>query len=459
MRPSPWWARIISLFLLLITLGMLSYALILLIRAGQEAIGLAAAAIGVIIASLPILELWKGTKISLNNPKGTDQFMNWGLMLFSQGVTTLAVVIGASLILRIAADDLISKAVVATNFDEARTALNNAKILGTDVTDTLDTEFLLALDAPSTVEDDERVLDLARLYAGYITGDMLQNRAIDIQSRAYNAISRQDNAQARRFMQALALIDPRLAGATAREFYNLAIEAFASQPPQTTSALAYLDAFFAANGLVDTGVSNSEVSYGYLLHGQIVETRDISFAFTDYRQAISSDSANLEAYYALASGLLTQVENMETRYDPILLNDAIRTANIGREQIPESFCRGKQNLIESTIFRNSWYCFLLMTTEGGARVLRGSEEDTLRTINGLLQPAIDLAETNDHFGVGYFTAEAYYWYARISEPDPRTEEGYELFCNIILHLDRSKQRHTVWQNYANQQLDGRLCVP
>lgn len=82
-----------------------------------------------------------------------------------------------------------------------------------------------------------------------------------------------------------------------------------------------------------------------------------------------------------------------------------------------------------------------MTTEAGARFLRAGNEDTITTLRGLLNRAIQLAKANNQFGDKYYTAEAYYWLARVTLPDPDTEDGLALYCAIIQQQDSTKPRH------------------
>jgi hypothetical protein len=125
-------------------------------------------------------------------------------------------------------------------------------------------------------------------------------------------------------------------------------------------------------------------------------------------------------------------------------------AIVGREQLDKEFCQGPQDLNEFENFIPSWLCFLLMTTEGGARLERG---DDLALYLPLLDNARALAEDNNQFGRGYYTAEIYYYLARLTEPDTESE----FLCQIIQNHNRNLERHRRWAIYANNELDGRTC--
>jgi hypothetical protein len=304
---------------------------------------------------------------------------------------------------------------------------------------------------------------LARLFRDHAPADKLQTQAASVQHGARVAAEAGNAAQTRRLVQVLAVLDASQAGILAREFYDAALAAYVAQPPQTAAALIYLDAFQVANELIDTGLSQTEISYAYYLQGVVLELSSQPLPALDaYRRALAVDAANLEARYTLASGLLVQAEDKltqdESTGDPTLLNEAIDVARTGyQEYIDPNFCRGTHDLTDPAIFQPVWNCFALMTTEAGARVLRGANEDTITTMRGLLDRAIRLAEANEQFGEYYFTAEAYYWLARATLPDPATEDGLALYCAIVQQHDSTKPRHRQWVAFANKQLDGRYC--
>lgn len=457
-RDVPKWARILSLTLLTITVGALAYSLWMLLRSGQEQIGLITSGVGLAITFVPVFTFfWKGGWGLLGFLPGINQLAPWASMLLFQILVVILVLILVPLTLGLAADNLLGKALVSSNIYEARIALNNAMALGKNVSVALDSELTKELSHASVSEDNTRSIYLSRLLVDYAPDLVKQNRSNEIEALLRQAAQEQSTARTQKMLAILAVLAPERTGQVARDLYSLALKLYAAQPPNFSLALSYLDSFIAVKDISNLPIASTEISYAYQLRGVILESRDMNSALDSYRDALNADDSNLEARYALASGLLIQVE---TGADAVLLNEAISVAKIGYENyISGNYCRGSQDLKISEVFRQTWHCFQLMTTEAGARFLRGSKEDTVSVIKGLLERAISLAEANDHFGAEHFTAEAYYWYTRTAKPDPSTKDGLSLYCDIIRYLDRTKPRHIDWLAYANEMLAGRFCLP
>jgi len=450
-------ARLASLGLLLLTIGLLGYVLVQLLRAGQESIGLLGAFLGLGGSALALMVFYlKRAQGMLLELPGVKRLKPWGVMMLLQVLLIAVMALGIPFLFDVLADDLIDQALAVDNRNQANHLLNSADILGGEVLPSLERELNIALTTPNLPREDERALLLAHLFRDHAPADRLQAQTIVIQKNARAAAEAGSDAQTKRLVQVLAILDASQADTLARDFYNKALAAYAMHPPQTAAALTYLNAFLAIDELTETGLERTEISYAHYLQGVVLDLSGQPLTSLDsYRQALAVDDTNLEARYALASGLLVQVENGG---EPVLLNEAIDVARIGhQEYIPQNFCQGTQNLDDPEVFQKVWNCFMLMTTEAGARFLRAGNEDMLTTLRGLLERAIRLAEVNNQFGDNHFTAEAYYWLARAALPDPATNEGLTLYCAIIQHHDSTKPRHRQWVAFANKQLDGRFC--
>jgi hypothetical protein len=183
-------------------------------------------------------------------------------------------------------------------------------------------------------------------------------------------------------------------------------------------------------------------------------------ALNSYREAIRLDRTNFEARYALSSLLLVSFS-----YEDALLDEAVLQAETGRRYLEQKrACSGEQDLTDETVFLQSWHCFLLTTTEAGARIVRhdSSQGDESDAVQKLLAQAIALAEANHQFRLrpGYYTAEAYYWFARLTEPNTDAS----VLCQVIANRDTTPGtnrylRHQEFAQYANQQLNHRRCLP
>jgi hypothetical protein len=457
MAEMPDWVRWVSMALLLVTLIVLGYTLAQLFRAGQEPLGLVAMLIGIVVTLLPLLSFYlMGVRETWLELPGVGQLKPWHIMLILQVLAVVGITLVSQPALRVVADDLVDQAFTTQNLTEAQSQLESAALLGADVATALDGELAMALRALNLPDEDARAIQLARLLVQYAPLEMQQYRADDVEAQARNAAQNRISAQTKRLVQVLGILNSDQAASLAQDFYREALSAYTAQPPQITVTLSYLDAFLAVDDMTETSLSSVQLSNAHYVRGVVLELgSQPTAAFDAYRQALMVDDSNLEARYALASGLLIQVENGGDR---ALLTEAITLARTGyQEYISADFCRGSHNLNDPESFHKVWNCFALMTTEAGARSLRAGSEDTVTTLRGLLERAIRLAEANDQFGDAYYTAEAYYWLAKTTMPEAATEEGLALYCAIIQQHDSTKPRHRQWVAFANEQLNGRYC--
>jgi tetratricopeptide (TPR) repeat protein len=457
-RDMPRWARGVSLLLFITMLGILGYGLSLLLRAGQQTIGATLGIVSLLATITPIiLFFWKRTQPFIADIPGIDRLRPWGLMLLFQ-IVVLGSLIGIfGFGTGIIANDLVTNAFATDNLNRAYTSLDSANVLGADIVEAIDDELDRAIVAPNTIADSDRAIFMARLYAHYADEHQRQQLAEDLSTRTSVAIDNGLTDQAIRLSQLTAILDRDVGATLASDLYNNSLNSLASTSPDTSRTSINLQSFIALDSLIDVGLSEQERSLAYYNRGLLLEeTGQQEAAFEAYQGALTIDETNLEARYALASGLLVSVENGG---DPSVLTTAIQIAENGyKDYIPNEQCRSSEHdLQDSAIFRDVWYCFLLMTTEGGARVLRDNPEDVQNTVQGVLERAINLADANDHFGDLFYTAEAYYWLALTSTPDPKTDAGKAIYCEIIQHHDSSNPRHRQWVSFANDALAGEFC--
>lgn len=446
-----------SLVLLIVTLVLTLHALYDLLRAGQYSVSFLALILGILpIVLAPLANYSKAMQLSRLHRPGTKRFRSWHIVLPVQVFLLIGLVLLKTVIFVSLADDLINQALAAENLSHARSLLDSAEILGGEVAPKLEEALSAALTAPNPSTTDDHVLQLAYLCQERFSAVRLQVQAAEIQKAALFAAETGTSSEAKRLVQVLAVLAPVQATSLARNFYNQALTYYTMRPPQTKLALTYIETFIAISDLPQTGLSQVELSFAYYLKGLVLELNSQPTAATDsYRQALQANDANIEARYALASILLVQVERGS---EPLLLNEAIEVAKTGRQEyIPPEFCQDSHELDDPSTFQNTWSCFVLMTTEAGARLLRPEDEDETTVIYGLLKRAINLAESNEQFGEEYFTAEAYYWFAQLTAPDPATAEGRAVYCQIIAQHDYTKPRHRQWVEFANEQLDGHMC--
>lgn len=353
-------------------------------------------------------------------------------------VVILILIAAGALVLR---GTLVSLALRTNNTTLAKAALDGAALLGKDVDRTLRQEILAALEKP----DETRAVRLANLYADRLSDD--PGLSDELQRRARETASAGQAKTTQHYVRVLIVIDPNGAAALAGEFNDAGVNALLQRPPQESIAQVYLDAV----RLIDEtlGIERSQEAQSVSLYNQalLLEAADPAAAASVYREAIRLNSNNLEAYYALSSLLL-----VEFAADPAALDEAVEVARAGYTHIEEQFCRGTQAQADQGAVLQSWLCFLLMTTEAGARLERG---DDPALIMPLVERAIRLAEANEQFGPDRYTAEVYYYLALLTEPDAETT----VLCDLIKNHNRDLERHRAWAVYANTQLGDRQCLP
>ncbi len=266
-------------------------------------------------------------------------------------------------------------------------------------------------------------------------------------------------ADAERPIQLLSAVAPAELETLGNDLNDAAVDFMASQPPEFAQARTHLEVVRLIDDALPAARSAELRSISRYNLGLIYEFDDslqdgVPQATDAYRQAIRIDDSNIEARFARSSLLL--IEDTD-------LDEAVRLAERGWKNYLDTqsppVCSGEQDLTDEATFFASWHCFMLITTEAAARYERGDEAagDTPGQIEQLLQRATSLAEANDQFRErdGFYTAQAYYYLARVTEPN--TPEA--TLCHIINTRDPRSARHQVWFEYANQQLDGAFCLP
>ncbi|MBN1966458.1 MAG: protein kinase [Anaerolineae bacterium] len=356
------------------------------------------------------------------------------------GVVVILAVAGFVVRTAIATQQL-SAALHAENEEAAEAALSTAAMLGADVTTALRDELVQALDRADT----DYALRIARLCASH--GAVDPALIADIEAQVYAAASDGLQPLALRLVGVLVVLSPAQASSLAGDLNDAAVAALATIPPQDSAARVYLEAVRYLDEALDTGRSGAQRSTSLYNLAQLQEQDAPDAAVEAYRAAIQLNSANVEAYYGLSSLLLTEFASDQTR-----LNETVSTAQAGREHVEPEYCEAFNHLADEAAFVQSWLCFLLLTTEGGARIERG---DSAAVVRPLLDQAAALAAANEQFGYGYFTAEVYYYLAILSEPDA----PQEILCQIIQNHNRDLERHRAWAIYANEQLGDRHCTP
>jgi hypothetical protein len=332
---------------------------------------------------------------------------------------------------------LLSVALRTSSTTLAETALDGAAMLGADVDGTLRREIL-------NEPDEARAVRLAKLYANRAPRD--PDLSESLRSCARESAAAAQTKTTERCVRLLVIVDPQGAAALAGEFNDAGVAALVQTPLQESTARVYLDAVRLIDDSLGVERSNMQQSVSLYNQAQLIEQTDPTLAATIYHEAIYLDSNNISAYYALSSLLLVEFAN-----DPAQMAEAVQVAEAGHQHIEARFCQGKQDLADPAVFAPSWLCFLLMTTEAGARLERG---DDPALIMPLVERARRLAEANGQFGEGYYTAEVYYYLARLTEPDT----GIDILCSIISYHNPALERHRTWALYANRQLGDRNCV-
>ena len=358
------------------------------------------------------------------------------------------------------ADRQMREALNSDNLGQAEVALEIADILGSDVADVLQTELLQAIDNP---DDSDGAYHLAELTVRYM-GDSLPTATTDlVVDNIWQNVANANEDTAHTLAGVLVILDPARAGVVADASNDAGVDALDQVTPDLRAARLYFEVVRILDS-VDNGRSDTAKSIARFNLAWVQESvNEFETARTTYREAIYElDEANLDARYALSSMLLIHFSD-----DKLALTEAIEVARTGREDyIGISYCRGAQDLsfcagiqtpeAETAVIK-AWYCFALTTTEAGARLARGDEAqgDIASEIRGLSQYAVNLAEANDQFNAcqGMYTAEAYYYLAKITAP----ETDLDVLCQITDNHDPFNTRHRLWKTYADEQRGDREC--
>lgn len=439
LRKIPRWARILFICLQPLILIINLYAIYLLFKSGNQAIGAAAGFIALISDVIVLIFFYfqKSFDIFQFVKKPSSPIF----ILVGPIAVLIVSIFGYAIVFKTVAQHEFNKAITTRDFKEADQSLLAAETLGFAVEDNLLSEFTLALGNL----DNDNALWIAKLYRenGY---SVIQASANNVQ-KIIDAVSGKDELQAQKLAEILIQLDPAQAAKLAQEFNDYSVTARSSNPPDLTLARIYLQIVKAIDESpsVEEFRSSFERSISLFNLAQILENDEPMEAVELYRKAIRVDDNNIDAYYGLSSLLLTHYPN-----DPEALTEAVNVARIGVQHINGRFCRGVQDLQVKDTLHKSWSCFLLLTTESGARFERG---DVPKLIMPLLEHAILLAEQNNHFGSGFFTAEPYYYLARLTEPNP----SKNVLCQIIIRRNRNLPRHQEWGLYAEKLLDGKQC--
>jgi hypothetical protein len=332
----------------------------------------------------------------------------------------------------------------------AKKALEAAVILGRDGDEDLRRAVLDALDQPEA----EHTVRLVKLYHERKPRDV---ELADLFSRSVkDAVQDRRPERATALLGLLLIVDKTQAVELTRMFNVNGVAAWENGDyPLARTCFAVVAAFDAAHPTADTMRTPSERANA-LFQLAAVQERDREFAAAraSYESLLDLDDTLLDAYYALSSLLLVEFAD-----NPERLEEAVAIATEGRNRIDPARCINQQNLKDSEILYESWTCFLLLTTEAGARfeLLRLTSDADMPyldhaafgPVSAALVQAMRLAEANNHFGPNLKTAEAYYWYARLTEPN--TDPA--ILQTILAQRDPNSPRHQEWADYASAQLE------
>lgn len=364
------------------------------------------------------------------------------------GMIVIAVIIiisiGGLIVRNIVAEERFNYAITASLEDEALTALQLATLLGLDVNSRLKQELSGLLD-PLLSDYDDEALHLANLYSQHFPSNA-KSLSVSLTSDIREEVAQGRVTQVTRLSNVLVILDPDTAGSFLDELHNQSVNYY--MDTNIKEARAALEAIRVFETSISDVRSLEAQSASRQLLGSAIELdtelTKLQQAADAYREAIMLDPTNMEAYYSLASLLLVEFSD-----EPDSVSEGIRFAQIAIDLYEAEV--GQTCELTKEV-NDSWYCFLLFTTESGLRFVRGDEP---RIIRALLDRAISIAEKHNGFSVFQSTAEAYYYQSKLDEPNT----NIDTLCKIIIEHDRSNLRHREWVVYANTMLDGELCLP
>lgn len=413
--------------------------LIRLFNAGEVAVGAVGALIGLLTAVLPLVE--RGVRPVLDRLPGPA----WVAVLVIQAALVLLLVFGRAPVFNALAEQRFRDAVLAESLNEAQLALESAITLGLDPDPALQGALTDALAEPAGTDNDNRAMRLAALYRVY--GDATSVAAYDetLFTQARRAAGNEATDVIRRTVGVLATLDPGAAADLAREFNDTGVMALAESPPEISRARVHLGAVRTIDDLIGDARPNAEKSIARMNYAVVLENDDsvpdnLEQAVTAYREALDFNPNNYEARYNLSSLLLVAFPSSE-------LDDAVQVAEQGREFLSGQAGNPCEGVLSAETFTQGWYCFLLTTTEAGARLERG---DIRRNVEPLVDRAIALAEANNRFGEAFFTAEAYYYRALLQDEDGDPDAA--TLCAVLADHNPFSDRHLAWAAYAVDEL-------
>ncbi len=435
----PKWAQILFICLQPPILIINLISIYLLFMSGNEAVGATAAVVALAGDLLAFAYFYFQKIIDISN--FTKRIPFTAILLVGPLAVLVVSGFGYGVIFKVIAQHEFDRAVASREFEEASQSLFAAKTLRFDVEGELSSEFLSSLENL----DNDKATWIAKLYRD--NGYDVTSVNYKVVQRLRDAVTNKDEQRAQILTEVLIILDPDQSSMIAQEFNDAGVIALSKDPPDRSVARIYLEMvkMIDESPSVERSRSNFERSISLYNLAQIIEDDDPQGAIQIYRKAIQVDDTNIDAYYALSSFLLIHHQQY-----PELLTEAVNVASDGRQHINGRYCSGSQDLSIKDTMHSSWVCFLLLTSEAGARFERGDES---RLILPLLERAIMLAEQNKHFGPGYYTAEPYYYLARLNEPNPPKN----ILCQIIMHRNRVLARHQEWALFAENLLNGELC--
>lgn len=450
----PLWAKLLRLTLSIVTILIIGNFLLTVLEAGNETVTIFSGLLGVILTILPLLSSYLGAFEPLE-ALSNNRLFQWSI-IGAQAIALVIVILGSQSLLDTLADNQLDEAFSAGSVAEAINALDSAEVLGAEVETAVRENLYEFVNAPSiTSEQEGIVLRNAELYARYASNAEQQEVATDLLNRALAAAATDEFDRATVLTSVIVIIDPDTAGILIGQFNDIATAAaFEVMPPDLTAARKYFELVRQIDQSVDTARTPEQQSISRYNLAVVAEQQSagdqsqLNEVIRFYDEAIELNDRNIEARYALSSLLL-----IEFNQNPAQLERTVELAGQGHERyVDPQYCSGTHDLQNEDVFLNAWYCFLLRTTEAGALI---ALDRNTNEANSLVERAIRLAEANEQFGVGNYTAEAYYYKALLDGPDVSCETLFQ----IITNRDTGNPRHTEWAIYANEQIDASGCSP